>query len=523
MMYTKMDYEGINRYWSDYTIVDELGSGAYGKVYGIQKNQFGNEVSSAVKIIHFPPDKNYKKDLLLQGMTEENINAYYLKRANQILQENAIMEKLKGATNIVSVEDCKAEKDYSGDGYTIYIKMERLKSLHSLAINKMSAEDIVKIGMDLCDALIACENYKIVHRDIKPANVFIDSSGRYKLGDFGVAREMRHDKTDMTMIGTTQYMAPELYNQLKSDKRVDIYSLGIMLYRFANEGRFPFVNALYVTPDDNAKALAKRLIGEPLPLPMGVDEDLGNIILKACMHRPEQRYSSALELKKDLKKWKEKQTVSEQKSLDSALEQRVAKLEEEVNILRMMLQEMRTKMGYVENSIDVIHGSCADQEADVIVNATNRKLAPGIRGVSGAIYDKAGRKELELACRQYPTPLKDGSVVITSSFKMKNAKAIIHAVGPNFSVTPKAFPALHDAYYNSLTTMKKYGYHSISFPLISSGSYGLNLLHPAMESARCCLSAYNQFTEDYPEYEIKVKLCAFSEGEYMEAKSVFNK
>lgn len=172
------------------------------------------------------------------------------------------------------------------------------------------------------------------------------------------------------------------------------------------------------------------------------------------------------------------------------------------------------------SKIELIHASCADQEVDIVVNAANDGLWAG-GGICGVIFRKAGMQELTKACQKYKTPLKDGSAVITPAFKMKNAKAIIHAVGPNFAVTPDAFGVLFDTYYNSLKVMMENGFHSISFPLISSGIFGGNLAHPAKESAGKCLAAYHQFMKDYPEYEIQVKLCAFSEGELREVKSVF--
>ena len=129
--------------------------------------------------------------------------------------------------------------------------------------------------------------------------------------------------------------------------------------------------------------------------------------------------------------------------------------------------------------------------------------------------------ELTEACSKYSTPLKDGDAVITPAFNMKNAKAIIHAVGPNFAVTPTAFKELFEAYYNSLVVLKDNGYHSISFPLISSGIFGGNMEHPAAESAKQCLRAYKKFTEDFPDYEVDVKLCAFTTGEMAEAKTVW--
>ena len=129
------------------------------------------------------------------------------------------------------------------------------------------------------------------------------------------------------------------------------------------------------------------------------------------------------------------------------------------------------------SKIELINGSCADQKVDIVVNAANAVLWAG-GGIGGVIFNKAGITELTTACSKYKTPLKDGSAVITPAFNMTNAKAIIHAVGPNFAVVPKAFKELFDAYYNSLKVMMDNDYHSISFPLISSGIFGGSLSNP---------------------------------------------
>ena len=129
------------------------------------------------------------------------------------------------------------------------------------------------------------------------------------------------------------------------------------------------------------------------------------------------------------------------------------------------------------SKIELINGSCADQKVDIVVNETNSGLWAG-GGICGVIFNKAGITELTTACSKYKTPLKDSSAVITPAFNMTNAKAIIHAVGPNFAVIPKAFKELFDAYYNSLKVMMDNDYHSISFPLISSGIFGGSLSNP---------------------------------------------
>lgn len=94
--------------------------------------------------------------------------------------------------------------------------------------------------------------------------------------------------------------------------------------------------------------------------------------------------------------------------------------------------------------------------------------------------------------------------------------------GPNFAVTPTAFKELFDAYYNSLVVLKDNGYRSISFPLISSGIFGGSLDNPVVESTKQCLRAYKKFTANYPEYEIDVKLCAFTPSEMKEAEREYN-
>ena len=170
--------------------------------------------------------------------------------------------------------------------------------------------------------------------------------------------------------------------------------------------------------------------------------------------------------------------------------------------------------------IELVNGSCADQKVDIVVNAANDGLWAG-GGICGVIFKKAGLAQLTAACKKYKTRLKDGSAVITPAFNLTNAVSIIHAVGPDFSRTPKAFKELFDAYYNSLHVMMDNGFHSISFPLISSGIFGGSLSNPVAESTKQCCRAYLKFVTDYPSYDVDVRLCAFSAKEMQEAQKVF--
>lgn len=172
------------------------------------------------------------------------------------------------------------------------------------------------------------------------------------------------------------------------------------------------------------------------------------------------------------------------------------------------------------SKIVLINESCVDQTVDAIVNAANPLLWPG-DGVCGEIFKRANKLDLIIVCSKYKTPLKDGSAVITPACKIKNAKFIIHAVGPDFGVKPTAYRELFAAYYNSLCVLKEYNLHSIAFPLISSGIYGGNLARPVEVSTKQCCLAYKKFTEDYPDYDIEVRVCAYSVESMNKAKPMF--
>ena len=106
----------------------------------------------------------------------------------------------------------------------------------------------------------------------------------------------------MSKKGTENYMAPELYKNEKGNKTVDIYSLGIMLYRFFNYNRLPFLPDYPndITLESREEALYKRVSGEKMKAPQNATRDVAEIILKMCNYYPKDRYQSAIDLRKDL-------------------------------------------------------------------------------------------------------------------------------------------------------------------------------------------------------------------------------
>lgn len=172
------------------------------------------------------------------------------------------------------------------------------------------------------------------------------------------------------------------------------------------------------------------------------------------------------------------------------------------------------------SNIELLQGSSVDAEVDAIVNAANKYLLAG-SGVCGAIFAKAGKEQLQEECNRYNLPLNDGDAVITSSYNIPNCSYIIHAVGPNFNENPNAFDKLFLAYYNTFMVLMNNNLHSVSLPLISSGIYGGKLERPVYESAKYCALAYNQFTSDYPDYDINVKLYSFLENTLSDCEEAF--
>ena len=295
--------EEIRIPWADWKIEERIGKGGFGMVYKIRhRDEFNVEEYAAMKIIRFPQDDHENAVLLSEGYDKDSIVAYNRERLDKVINEYAIMMKMKGHRNIVRCDDCKAVPHEDGMGWDVFIRMELLTPLHTkLANGEMSEADVVQLGKDLCQALIQCEKEKIVHRDIKPENIFVNDYGDYKLGDFGISRTLEHT-TNATRTGSLRFMAPEVYKGQKYGTTVDIYSLGLVMYWLLNNRRMPFAPMNHpATVQENLEAMRRRLDGsESIPAPANGNEALKMIIVKACSFNPEERFSSAKELYNEL-------------------------------------------------------------------------------------------------------------------------------------------------------------------------------------------------------------------------------
>lgn len=289
--------------WPNWRAVQEIGRGSFGSVYEIQKDVFGMIDKAAMKVITIPKDQSDIENLYNDGYDEKSISERFSNILEEIVGEYKLMAELKGNHNIVYCDDIRYIPHDNGIGWDIYIKMELLTPLPKVVKTPVDETQVIKIGMDICNALVACEKKNIIHRDIKPQNIFVSSEGVYKLGDFGIAKTAEHVSTG-TKTGTFKYMAPEVYNNEPYGCSCDVYSLGIVLYWLLNERRTPFLPTPPSVPtatEDN-EALIRRMNGEQVPAPLHGSEELKRIVLKACEPNPAFRYASASEMYEALQK-----------------------------------------------------------------------------------------------------------------------------------------------------------------------------------------------------------------------------
>ena len=299
-----METVSIQQIWPGWEIVRRIGGGSYGVVYEAIKRDGYVESRAAIKVIHIPRDESEMDLLRSDGLSLDASATYMQKVVDDFVNEIKLMESLKGVQNIVSIEDHQVVKKQQGIGWTIYIRMELLTPLGEYFANRQPNEaEVVKLGIDMCSALERCAELNIIHRDIKPDNIFVNRFGDYKLGDFGVARKLENMTGGMSQKGAPNYMAPEIAGGRPYDTRADLYSLGLVMYRYLNGNRLPFIYSeqQMQNPNEREAAVKRRLNGEPIQPPCNASVNMASLILCACSPDPNNRFVSAGAMKNALK------------------------------------------------------------------------------------------------------------------------------------------------------------------------------------------------------------------------------
>ena len=197
--------------------------------------------------------------------------------------------------------------DFDGDHYYMVMEFIDWGTLQDLMLQQsregryLPSAKVLSIMEQVASALDYAHSRGIIHRDIKPSNILLDSGGNAFLSDFGIARMMGVTQFTATgsLIGTPTYMSPEQCRGEELSPSSDIYSLGIILYEMLT-GKVPF------TSETTPLAILHKHLTEPPPAPRSLRPDLPvdveQIVIKALAKDPRDRYPSAGDLARVLKK-----------------------------------------------------------------------------------------------------------------------------------------------------------------------------------------------------------------------------
>src|SRR3954447_14356178 len=201
-----------------------------------------------------------------------------------------ILQEARRARQITHAAVCRVFDVGEAEG-AVFLSMELVEGEDLAALLKragrLTSERVTDIGQQLCAGLAAAHAEGVLHRDLKPANVLMDSNGRVRITDFGIA-VATHDVAPSGLIGTLGYMAPE---QLAANghvtERTDIYALGVILYELVTGHPHHAVDG----------------VDAPLQLPLlapGINPRLERVIATAIAPDPHDRQASAIDLAAEL-------------------------------------------------------------------------------------------------------------------------------------------------------------------------------------------------------------------------------
>ena len=257
-----------------YKLDSKLGSGGMSTVYLAQDEVLDRPV--AVKLLH-------------REISED------LDQLERFRREARAAARLSHP-NLVSVIDAGEDE---GRPYIVfeYVEGDTLKRKITEQ-GGLEVDEAVAYGIEIGRGLIAAHGRKLVHRDVKPQNVLIDTDGRAKVTDFGIARSL--DAKGMTatgrVLGTTDYVSPEQAMGEDVDERSDVYSLGIVLYEMLT-GDVPFSAETQV-------GVAMKHVNEPLPDVLverpDVSAAVASVVDRSTTKDPRDRYNGVGEMVRDL-------------------------------------------------------------------------------------------------------------------------------------------------------------------------------------------------------------------------------
>ncbi len=253
-----------------YEVVRELGRGGMATVYLARDRESGSEV--ALKVLH----RGLREDALVVSRFKREMTAARRIRHPAVI---AIYDLIDTPECLCLVLEHHPGRDCKR------LLRER---------GKLPAEEVLAIARQVLGALSAAHAEGIVHRDVKPHNVLLDDRGAVKLADFGVARvdDALGLTRQTTVVGTPEYMAPEMLSSPLADGRADLYGLGVTLYELV-AGVLPYRAATPMALFELHQRTEVPDVAAALP---GVPPALARTIRRAMARDPEDRFQTADEM-----------------------------------------------------------------------------------------------------------------------------------------------------------------------------------------------------------------------------------
>ena len=270
----------IGRLWPGWQIEGVLGTGPFGTVYLAHSLVCGRTVFAAVKVITMPPGREAVENAEKQGISRELLGTYFGKFKNDLAWELTMFRTIS-APGIIPVDELAVQNN-DPMGWTGYLR-SGVYTPAQVYFEKTppGADEARRLGLELCAALEACEEYGMVHGEIKPENLFVTDEGTFMLADFGIRRSLERAGTGIFVNRGEEFDAPEIRSgEREYSAASDIYSLGMLMLWTLRGGALP-----------KSGAREKKYDDEPA---------LEAVISKATAELPENRYGSAAALREEL-------------------------------------------------------------------------------------------------------------------------------------------------------------------------------------------------------------------------------
>lgn len=294
----------IPQVWPGWQAEELIGSSLHGNVFRAW-SQTGDGISvAAIKIIEVPMDDGMIANLRARGVSDAAIRSHARMIAGIISDRVERMIALGETPNLVEIEECRVLDRQDGVGCSVLIRMELLERLpDEFERGGVDVRTAVKTGVDVLRALQVCHDAGIVHLNVKPQNVLVSFSGDHKLSDAGLSYDSDGRSLVEILASDEAYTAPEVEGGA-FDARADVYSAGVMLYRWLSRGSLPYVaeRRLAELRGESPECFEPRFDDYANP-PLDVDFDLSQIIYRAVAESPDDRWQSAAAFGDALQAW----------------------------------------------------------------------------------------------------------------------------------------------------------------------------------------------------------------------------